>query len=414
MAEKSKIDSYNNPLENSDKSLLDIFNVLYNWKKFLIINLIIVIVLSTIIAFIIPKTYKATATIMIPADDQSPLGGLSSLIGGKSSIAALGSRMFGISNTSEDIILGILNSRSALTHIIERFNLMDYYEIKDRNMDLALRNIRKDIYGEPNEYGMLDFNVITKDPVLSANIANYLIKMVDSSNIKFNTERAKNNRLFIEKRYTKNLESLKDAEEKLYAFQKKYGIVAVPEQLEVTVKAAAEIETQLIKKEMESFFIKGQFGEKSPQYMGIQQEIKLLRNKVDELKNSTKLSENSNVLFAFNKMPDIAIEYLRSFREVEVQQAILEILMPMYEQAKVEEQKSIPTVVVIDNAVPPQLKYGPKKAVIILGLFFLALFFFIPFVFFIESFSKFTDSKSKLSTKLFNFSMATKKLYRIS
>ena len=58
--------------------------------------------------------------------------------------------------------------------------------------------------------------------------------------------------------------------------------------------------------------------------------------------------------------------------------------MPMYEQAKVEEQKSIPTIMVIDKAVPSQIKYSPKKSVIILGTFFLALFIFIPFIFFGE------------------------------
>ncbi len=44
--------------------------------------------------------------------------------------------------------------------------------------------------------------------------------------------------------------------------------------------------------------------------------------------------------------------------------------MPMYEQAKVEEQKSIPTIMVIDKAVPPELKYSPKRSVIILGFSF--------------------------------------------
>ena len=392
----------------------DYMYVLYKWKKFLFINLLIVVALSTLIAFIIPKQYKAIATIMIPPDNQmGGLGGLTSLIGGKSSIASLGSKALGLSNTSEDVILGILNSRSALTDVIKKFNLMDYYGISDSNMDKALKAFRGDISADPNEFGMIDFSIINKDPKVSANMANYLVELVDSLNIKFNIERAKNNRIFIEKRYNQNLADLKAAEDSLYEFQRKYGIVAVPEQLEVTVKAAAEIESELTKKEMQAYFIKQQFGESSPQYQGVSAEIHLLKKKVQELKSSPNLGATSNIFYPFKEMPDISIQYLRAFREVEIQQAIQEIVMPMYEQAKVEEQKSIPTVLVIDKAVPPELKYSPKRSVIVIGAFFLFLFLLMPFVFWGEKVLNRDKLENPLQVKESNFFNKIVKFYRI-
>jgi len=118
----------------------DYIYVLYKWKKFLFINLFIVAAISTIVAFLLPKQYKATATIMIPPDNQmGGLGGLTSLLGGKSSIASMGSKLFGVSNTSEDVLLGIINSRTALTDVINKFNLMDYYEIDDNNWDNVIK-----------------------------------------------------------------------------------------------------------------------------------------------------------------------------------------------------------------------------------------------------------------------------------
>lgn len=383
----------------------DYIYVLYKWKKFIIINLLIIALITTFIAFIIPNQYKATATIMVPPDNQMGLGGLTSLLGGKSSIASAGSRLFGMSNTSEDILLGILNSRTALTDVIKKFNLMDYYEIDDKNLDKAIKTFRADISTNPNEFGMIDFSIINKDPKISADIANYLVTLVDSMNIEFNIQRAKNNRLFIEKRYFQNVSDLKKAEDSLYKFQKKYGIVAVPEQLEVTVKAAAEIEALLMKKEMESFFVLQGYGENSPQYQGIQAEMNMLKKKVQELKNSPNLSASSNILFSFKDMPNIAIQYLRTYREVEIQQSILEIVMPMYEQAKVEEQKSIPTIMLIDKAVPPQLKDSPRRSVFILGIIFLFLFLFIPIVFIGEKSitrEKYDNPLQMKITKLFN------------
>ncbi len=391
----------------------DYIYVVYKWKKFLLINLLIIAIIVTIIAFLIPKQYKATATIMIPPENQSAFGGLTSLLGGKSSLASLGTKALGLSNTSEDVLLGILNSRSALANVIEKFNLMDYYDIDDNNMDKALKAFKSDISGDPNEYGMIDFSIINKDPKVSAEMANYLVSLVDSLNIKFNIQSAKNNRIFIEKRYNQNLSDLHSAEDSLYEFQKKYNIVAVPEQLEVTVKAAAEIEAQLTKKEMESFFAKQLYGESSPQYQGILAELSLLKQKVQEIKNSPDLNSTSNIFYPFKEMPDIAIKYLRNYRNVEIQQAIQEIVLPMYEQAKVEEQKSMPTVMLIDKAVPPQLKYSPKKSVLIIGALFLASFIFIPFIFWMEKSVNRKEPSNPLQIKESNFFNKIIKVYRI-
>ena len=391
----------------------DYMYILYKWKKFILINLLIVTILSTTYALLLPFEYKATATVMIPPDTQTGFGGLSSLLGGKSSLASMGSRMFGLTNASEDVLLGIINSRSALVKIINKFNLVDYYEISDSNMDKVLKAFRNDISGDPNEFGMIEFSVINKDPKISAEIANYMVELVDSLNIKFNIGRAKNNRTFIEQRYFQNVRDLKHAEDSLYKFQKKYGIVAVPEQLEVTVKAAAEIESQLFKKEMEAYFIEQTYGKNSIQYATAAAEIDLLKKKVQELKNSNELSSSSNILYAFKNMPNIAIEYLRAFREVTIQESILEIVMPMYEQAKVEEQKSIPTIMTIDRAVPPQLKYSPKRAVIILGLLFLFSFFLVPTVFWGEKVLSRDKPENPLQVKESNFFTRIVKIYRL-
>lgn len=391
----------------------DYIYILYKWKKFLIINLIIVAILSTTYALLLPLEYKATATIMIPPEPQTSFGGLTSLLGGKSSIASVGSRVFGLTRVSEDVLLGILNSRNALTKIIDEFNLIEYYEISDRNMDKVLKAFRNDFSAFPNEFGMIEFSVVNQDPVKSAEIANYMVRLVDSLNIKYNIETATNNRKFIEQRYNQNISDLKAAEDSLYKFQKKYGIVAVPEQLEVTIKAAAEIEVQLLKKEMELYFIEQNYGKNSIQYSGVAAEIELLKNKVRELKNSTDLSSSSNILYAFKSMPDIAINYLRVFREVKIQESIMEIVMPMYEQSKVEEQKSIPTILLIDKAVPPQLKYSPKRSVIILGLLFLFSFILVPMTFWGEKILRREKTENPLQVKESNFVSKIIKLYKL-
>ena len=234
--------------------------VLLKWKKFLIFNLIFIIVIVSVFAFLLPNNYRATASLVIPPEANMGLSGLSGLMSGKSSATSIGTKLLGISSTSEDILLGLLNSRTALINTIQKFNLADYYKIKDGNIDKTIREFRGDISFETNAYGMIDINVVNENPQLSADIANYFAFLVDSMNINLNTRAATNNKSFIEKRYYQNVTDLKNAEDSMYSFQRKYGIVAVPEQLAAAIKSSAELEAQFAQKEIAADLVKNQLG----------------------------------------------------------------------------------------------------------------------------------------------------------
>jgi capsule polysaccharide export protein KpsE/RkpR len=142
-------------------------------------------------------------------------------------------------------------------------------------------------------------------------------------------------------------------------------------------------------------------------------QVDILKKRIEELKNNSKLSYPSNVLFPFSKLPDVAISYYRAFREVEIQTKIMEFVLPMYEQALVEEQKSVPNLLVVDKAVPPQLKDSPKKAFIILAAFFLGFFVHLIFVFRGESAVNLSVKGNVMEEKEANFFNWVKRFYRI-
>jgi len=341
----------------------------------------IIIAGATVYSFLLPEQFKATATVTMAPESSFGIESLTSML--SQGPLSIGSKLFGMRTTSEDLILGLLNSRSVLTNVIERYKLDEYYGFKD-NIDKVLKSFIGDLNFDLNEYGLIEVSVINEDPKISSEMANYFVHLVDSINIDLNMEQARNNRKFIEIRYLQNVNDLKFAEDSLFRIQKKYGIFAVPEQLEVSVMAAAEIESQLIQKELTVEIIKSQFGIDSPQFIFLQDEISALRKKVEEIKKSSNLNTRSNVLFAFEKVPQMALDYFREYREVQIQTKILEIILPLYEQAKVEEQKSIPTLLIIDRAVPPVLKYSPKKVFIILLISFFGFFLHLPMLFRME------------------------------
>jgi len=323
----------------------DYIYILYKWRKLLFINMFIIITLATVYSFLIPEQFKATSIVMVTQENNN-MGGLSSLISG-GGLGAFGSQLFGNSSPSQEIIFGILNSRTALTDVINKFGLIEYYGISDNNIDRTLKSFTGDLIFEPTENGMIEISVINEDPKLSAEMANYFVHLADSINIELNIEQARNNRIFVEKRYLKNVTDIRAAEDSMYKFQKTYGIFAVPEQLEASVKATAEIEAQLAQQQLMVDLLKRQYGENYPLYSQMNEQLDFLKGKIKELKKSSKLSFPSNVLFPFSEVPDLIIKYYRIFREIEIQSKIMEFVLPMYEQAKVEEQKSIPSLLVI-------------------------------------------------------------------
>jgi len=258
--------------------------ILFKWKKFLFINLFIAAALCLGILFLFPNTYKATTVVMLPPETSSGLGGLTGLLSGRSSASSLSSKLLGGSSASLDALLAILNSRTVQTKVIKKFDLIEYYGFSDNKIDKALKSFRTDINFEPTEYDMIEINVINEDPKVSADIANYFARLLDSLNIELNTQAARNNRSFIEQRYLKNLVDLKVAEDSLSKLQKKYGVFAVPQQLEVAVKSAAEIEAQLVEREVMAELVKKQFGEDSPNYIPFKEQVEFLKNKVHEIK----------------------------------------------------------------------------------------------------------------------------------
>jgi capsule polysaccharide export protein KpsE/RkpR len=389
----------------------DYLNVLYKWKKLLFVNMFIIIALATVYSFLIPEQFKATATVTMAPESSFGFGSLTSML--SEGPFSIGSELFGMRSTSEDLILGILNSRALLSHVIQKYKLNKYYGYED-NMDKVLKAFTGDLNFDMNEFGLIEISVINEDPKLCAEMSNYFVQLVDSINIELNIEQASNNRKFIEERYLTNIDDLKLTEDSLYKIQKKYGIFAVPEQLEISVMTAAEIESQLMQKEIAADIIKAQFGVGSPQYGYLEKEIKILRKKVSDIKSSSDLKASSNILFAFEKVPEMAMEYLRVYRDVEIQTKIMEIILPLYEQAKVEEQKSIPTLMVIDRAVPPELKHSPKKAFVILFITFLALFFHLPWIFRMEKVHNLDFQDTSLEKKENNIYSRIVKFYRLN
>lgn len=393
------------------RNFSDYLYIILKWKKFLFINLFIIVLLTAGLTFLIPKTYKSTATVMVPTQSNFNLSGLAGLISGHSPTASFGAQLLGLSSAQDQIIYGLLNSRTVLTNTINKYHLAAYYKVHP--FEKLLKAFRSDLSFEPTNYGMIDISVINKNPELSAKIANYLVHIVDSVNIQINMEQAQNNEKFIGKRYLQNVKDLNNSEDSLYIFQKNTGVIAMPQQLEVEVKASAELEAQLVQKQLIVDLIKNQYGENSPQYVAAETQVNFLKAKVEQLKNSQQLTKNSNIFLAYKNIPKLILKYAKYYREVKLQSKIMEVLLPIYEQAKIDAKKNVPTLQIIDKAIPAKLKYGPKRSLIVAGVTLVFLFLFIIVAYMGERLLHTDQYHNPLEEKEARFFKKIKKFYKL-
>lgn len=397
-------------MEKKEFTFIDYLYILVKWRKFLIINFFIVCFFAGIIGLILPRWYTAE-TVILPTAGSGDAMGISSML----SNLPMGGLGLGLGGVSEETntFIAILNSRTMLETVAKEFDLINRYEA--RNMEEAVKALRGNIQTDISEEGTLVFRAKASTPYFSSDeekngarvtakdITNFFIKELDRFNKQLKSDKAKSTRIFLEKRYKQNLTDLKRAEDELKNFQEKFGAIAVPEQVVATITIASELKAQIIAKELEVSGLRKYVSENHPTLLKAQNELTELHEKYSDFLIEKKVSNNSNnstpiandIFLPLENIPQLGIEYLRLYREVTLQEKILEFLLPQYEQAKIQEAKDTPTLQILDEAVLPIHKSSPKVLIIVIGAGFSCLILSLIFILIIEFLARTENENSE-------------------
>ncbi len=359
--------------QTSVSLLMDFLTLLTKHRKFISRFVLSVTIITAIVTLFMPKWYKSTASVF-PAEKTDLLGaleGVSSFAKAFSPTRALSSLT---GNPEADRYLAILKSGTVLSAVIQKFDLVHVYDITSYPGEKTVKELLSNVEFVAEVEGNITITVYDKDPQRAADMANFFVEMLNKTNTEIQVQNARGNRQFIEERYNKNLADLAAAEDSLKAFQKRYGIIAMPEQTEASIKAAAEIAGQLALKDVEAGVLRRTHSPDHPSVIAAQIEIQELRNKLVQMNRGTIVpGADMKVFVPFNEVPDLGGEYVRRYRDVEIQYKILQFVTPLYEQAKVEERRQTPSVVVLDRAGPAERKSKPKVALYTLIAFVVSL-----------------------------------------
>jgi tyrosine-protein kinase Etk/Wzc len=336
---------------------LDLLVVITKWKKFLLIVMISSFIISYLVVyFIIDEEFESVALI-IPSDDSSPSGSITGIM---KNLKDLPLGLGGSSKSqSTDLYLTIIYSRSNLEDVIKKFNLMADYDLE--SMEKAVKLVSRKIEAETTDEDAFEITVRAKTREKAADIVNYILEILNQKVIELNVTKSRDNRLFLEKRYAELKENLRIVEDSLQRFQESTGLYEAKEQLKLIAGAYTELETNISKKKIELEIIENMYEKESPQADMLRSEISLMESEFNGLKRNKK---EESFLLALNSLPENMKKFLRLYRDIEIYTTILEFIVPIYEQAKLEEQKNIPVLQVIDYGVVPEKKAYPPRLLI--------------------------------------------------
>ncbi len=356
-------------------------------RRFIFWNFVIVSLVAVVVSLALPKWYRSSATI-IPTAGGEGLMGAASLLGNLPS--SLGSLVKTPLSTEASIYLAILNSRTVLDSTITRFGLVERYHAK--TFEDARRKLRDHFYVDLNDDGTISVATEARTGYFSFGKADssakhlayemtaFVVKKLDEINRRLRSEKARSDRLFIEKRYRQNLRDLARAEEALKDFQQRYGAVSLPEQVQALITTMAELKAKLLEKEIQADVMAHYLSPTHPKLKRTREELQQLRQKYAELLGISGTIDNSDrqtkdILLRFTDLPELGLKYAEIYRELLTQQKIQEFLLPQYEQAKIEEAKNTPTLQILDRPIVPERKARPKRAYIVIAAAFFALLY---------------------------------------
>lgn len=347
------------------KSFTDYLALLLRHQRFLIITTLVIAAITAVISFVLPKWYRADSVILAPSEDFSlfPSSNLSRLNLSNLSLTP------GVEKLER--YTAILESRSITDQVIQKFDLINVYEVDD--LEDARKELAANTEFEIEEEGTVHVSVWDKSKERVTLMTNYFVFALDSINRLLNSKEARFKRIAIENRYEQNIRDMKKAENDFKIFQEENDILSLPEQAEVTIQATAELiaQTSLLKLELRV---------KEKSLGSSHSDIRKIKSRLQETETQLRhlmeqentaidgleSSEEDKIFIPFKKFPELSIEYISLKRNLEAQMQIFELLTEQLEMAKLMETKDTPTIQILDYAVPPIKKAWPKRMLIVL------------------------------------------------
>ena len=355
--------------EEQELTLFDIFMILWRRKGLIILLTFIFGAGATYHAFTAPFIYRAECRVLSPGGSRG--GGLMAQLGGFADF-------FGISGSGSGgaMLIGILKGDTVVDAIIDKFNLME-----EMSQDIRLK-ARSSVLGnleatEDTKSGIVSVAFLDKDPQKAADIANAFVYQLQDKMREISFRNAQERREFFENQLMQAQQQLSDAENAMMRYQQSSGVLALGAQTSSLLGSISSIRNQIAAKNVEISSLASYAREDNPRLKLARSQLDAMTKELRRLEEEQKRTErrsgrpgrnvSSDILSSLGNVPELSIEYMRYERDLRFANAKYDTMLRQYENAKLSEASDLSNIQIIDPATPPDWKYKPRRAQIMIA-----------------------------------------------
>ena len=354
-------------VDEDEISLIDLLITLGKEKKFILGFTSLVILVAVTVSLLMTPVYTAKTVIMPPQQQQSSA---SSALASLGALAGLAGGAAGIKSPDE-MYVAFMGSDRFLNALIDRYHLQERYHTKTLIDTRTLLKSKAKVMPDKKS-GLISIEFEDEDPQFAAEVANAHVQELGRMLDMLAVTDAQQRRVFFESQIKKVQENLSSAEIAFRQAKEKSGLQVTSVIAETGVRASAELRGQIAAREVQLQSLSRFATPQNPEVQRIASELSAERAQLQ------KLEQGSGQVIGTT----LQLEAVKSYRDMKVQEAMLEVLIKQFELARVDEAKEGPLIQVVDLATPPERRSKPKRTLIVLasalaGLFLSVLLAFL-------------------------------------
>ncbi len=348
--------------ETQTSNFLDLLELMAKRSRFIISFVLICTLAAVVVSLVLPKWYKATATLLPPKEVTVPIGGLGEFA---EVVSVTGGLNLPVLVTPSDVYAKMLASHTIAESVIKKFELMSLYETSnfDETYEVLMGNSDFRVTAE----GLVTVSAEDKSPQLAADLANAFVAMLDSVNRNIAGQRAKHNKDFIEIRLSQVKQELDSSRALFERFQIENKAVDFEQQTRLVTERAIDLKIRQAQAELEVEMAALKLGRGNPKLVELKNKSRIIAKQLSRL-------ENENLDSSFFSVPMSAIPALRGkyemlYSQVKVTEKLYEILLEQWELSKIQLSENSPTITVLDQARVPSIRSRPQRTLIVVASF---------------------------------------------
>jgi capsule polysaccharide export protein KpsE/RkpR len=368
-------------LEEARERQAKLLRLLWDRRRTLFRDAAIGLLASTLIAFLIPRSYTSTTQLM-PPDTQSSSGmAMMAAMATKNvgGLAGMAGDLLGLKNSGA-LFVGVLRSETAQDRLIQQFGLQKVYGFygKKSRTDARAKLDENTSISEDRKSGIISISVTDHDPNRATAIANGYVDQLNSLVAQLSTSAAHRERVFLEERLKVAKNDLDDAGNQLAQFSSKNNTLDIQQEGKAMLDAAGTLAGEMIVAQSELEGLRQIYTDNNPRVRALKARVGELRKELEKLggtaadaakaPSSSPDVSNGMPYPTIRSLPLLGAKYADYYRRAKIQETVFELLTEQYELAKVEEAKETPSVKVLDPAqVPEKKSFPPRMLIMFLG-----------------------------------------------